>query len=384
MEYLLLYIAICNLVICAVVGLPLFFGMRKIGKIQDVPPIDGEDLPQVSVIVAARNEEQNIEEALQSLLALDYDNSEIIVVDDRSTDATGEILDRIAADNPRLRVDHVTELPPGWLGKNYALYHGVAQSSGELILFTDADIVMQPSLLRRAVGYLIEHDIDHLPMLFEVRMPSWLLKSFVVTFSVYLMTYCRPWQCPNPRSTAHIGVGGFNLVRRDVYQAIGTHEAIRMRPDDDLKFGKLIKKHGFRQELLNGSALMYVPWYASLRELVVGLEKNAFSGVDYSIGYTLLVSSAMLLFNVFPFIAVFIASGVTWWLYVVVVASLLAMALGSAYHGRMQLSCALGFPLGALMFVFVQWRATILNLWHGGIRWRDTHYSLAELKANKV
>ena len=384
MDNLLLYIAIFNLVLCAAVGIPLFFGMRKIAKIEDVPPLEDQPLPTVSVIVAARNEERNIEEALQSLLRLDYDNLEIIVVNDRSTDTTGEILDRVAAGHPQLRVDHVSELPAGWLGKNHALYHGANQSSSELILFTDADIVMQPSLLRRAVAYLIERDVDHLPMLFHVRMPNWLMESFVVTFSIYLMTYCRPWHCANPRSSAHIGIGGFNLVRRAVYEAIGTHEAIRMRPDDDLKFGKLIKKHGFRQELLNGAAMMYVPWYSSLREMVVGLEKNAFSGVDYSIGYTLLASTSMLLFNVFPFIALFITRGATWWVYVAVVASLWAMSFGAAYNGRLRLSCGFGFPLGALMFVFVQIRATILNLWHGGIRWRDTHYPLSELKANKV
>ena len=157
-----------------------------------------------------------------------------------------------------------------------------------------------------------------------------------------------------------------------------------MRPDDDLKLGKLIKKHRFRQELLNATDLMYVPWYASLREVIVGLEKNSFAAVDYSIGYALLAASSMLLFNVFPFVALFIARGLTWWLYVAVVLSLLLMALSSAYHAKARLSCCLGFPIAALMFVFIQCRTVIVNLWYGGIRWRDTHYSLAELKANKV
>lgn len=384
MPDVLLIAAASNLVICAVVGIPLLLGLRKIRKAESVDPLQADPLPKASVVVAARNEERHIETALQSLLALDYDNLEIIVVNDRSTDGTGAILDRLAAEHARLRVDHLDELPAGWLGKNHALYHGAARAGGEFILFTDADIVMEPSILRRAGGYMIARQLDHLPMLFAVRMPNWLMESFVVTFSLYLMTYCRPWNCPNPKSSAHIGIGGFNLVRADVYQAIGTHETIRMRPDDDLKFGKLIKKHGFRQELLNGAALMYVPWYSSIREMVVGLEKNAFSVVDYSIGYTMLASSSMLLFNVFPFIALFITGGVTWYLYVAVVASLLWMGLLSAYHGKLRLSCALGFPLGALMFVFVQLRATILNLWQGGIRWRDTHYSLSELKANKI
>jgi len=380
----LLLLAGFNLAICAVVGVPLFFGMRKIRKLQTVEPSQRDDLPRVSVIVAARNEERDIEEALQSLLRIDYPDIEILVVDDRSTDRTGELLDRIAAENPRLQVAHLTELPPGWLGKNHALYYGAQRASGELLLFTDADIVMDPTILRRAVPYMIEHGIDHLPMLFRVCMPNWLLESFVVTFSIYLMTYCRPWSCPNAKSSAHIGIGGFNMVRADVYRAIGSYETIRMRPDDDLKFGKLIKKHGFRQECVDAAELMSVRWYASLRELMVGLEKNAFSGVDYSLGYALLASAAMLLFNVFPFVALFLTGGVTWWLNVAVVLSLLGMAWGAAGHGKARRSCCLGFPLAALMFVFIQWRTVTLNLWYGGIRWRDTHYPLAELKANKI
>lgn len=384
MNTMLLYLAVANLSICAVVGIPLFLGMWKIRKLTDVSPDFAGSWPRVSVIVAARNEERDIEAGLRSLLQLDYADLEVLVVNDRSTDRTGEILDRIAGEYPALRVVHLSELPAGWLGKNHAMYYGATRATGQLILFTDADVVMESTVLRRAVAYLMQGEIDHLPMLFEVRMPNWLLESFVVTFSVYLMTYCRPWQCPNPKRSGHIGIGGFNLVRADVYQKIGTHEVIRMRPDDDLKLGKLIKREGFRQELLNGAGLMYVPWYASIRELVVGLEKNAFSGVDYNIAFSVFAGVCMLLFNVFPFIAVFLTTGTTWWLYVAVVTSLWAMSFWAAYHGRARLSCGLGFPLGAVMFVFIQWRAVILNLWQGGIRWRDTHYSLAELKANKI
>lgn len=380
----LLLLASANLLICYAVGIPLSFGMRRLCKLETVEPSCDEPWPRVSVIVAARNEERDVAEGLRSLLRLDYPNLEIMVVNDRSTDRTGEILDQIADEHSQLHVVHITDLPAGWLGKNHALQHGADEASGELLLFTDADVVMEPTVLRRAVAHLRRNDIDHLPMLFRIRMPNWLLESFVVTFSIYLMTYCRPWNCPKPNSDAHIGVGGFNLVRADVYRQIGTHEAIRMRPDDDLKFGKLIKKHGFRQECVNAAELMYVPWYASIRELVVGLEKNAFSGVDYNLAYALMASSAMLLFNVFPFVALLVTSGVTWWVYVAVVFSLLGLGVDAARNGKCRLSCCLGFPVAALMFVLIQWRTIIVNLWQGGIRWRDTHYSLAELKANKV
>ncbi len=384
MQDALFYLAITNLAICAIVGIPLAFGMRKIRRLVDVEPMVDCGWPKVSIVVAARNEERDIEAGLRSLLRLDYSDCEILAVNDRSTDRTGEILDAISDENSRLRVIHVNELPSGWLGKNHALNFGAAEATGELILFTDADVVMEQTVLRRAVAHLVKNEVDHLPMLFAIRMPNWLLDSFVVTFCVYLMTYCRPWQCPNPKRRGHIGIGGFNLVRADVYQQIGTHEVIRMRPDDDLKFGKLVKREGFKQELLNGADLMYVPWYASVRELVVGLEKNAFSGVDYNISFAIFAGVCMLTFNVFPFVAIFLSDGPTRWIYFAVIASLFAMGAWSAHHCKVRLSCCFGFPLAALMFVFIQWRAVILNLWHGGIRWRDTHYSLAELKANKI
>jgi len=380
----LLLIAAANLLICLAVGIPLFFGMRRLRCLQDIEPTNDVGLVKVSLIVAARNEERDIEAGMRSLIKQDYENAEIIAVNDRSTDRTGEILDALAEEHPLVKVIHISELPHGWLGKNYALYRGAQDADGQLLLFTDADVVMDRTVLRRAVPYIFENDIDHLPMLFSVRMPNWLLESFVVTFMIYLMTYTRPWQSPNPRSSAHIGVGGFNMLRAEVYHQIGTFEAIRMRPDDDLKLGKLVKKHGFHQECVNAVELIYVPWYASIRELVVGLEKNAFSGVDYNLAYALLASFSMLLFNVFPFVALFITTGMTWWVNVAVVSSLLGMAFDAACHAKARISCSLGFPLAAFMFVFIQWRTITLNLWHGGIRWRDTLYSLDELKANKV
>jgi len=383
MNTLLLVLGCLNLVICFVIGIPLLFGMRRIRQLRDVEPWQGVG-PRVSIIVAARNEGRHIRQAVEALLKQDYEPIEWLVVNDRSTDDTGAILDELARQDPRLKVVHLDHLPPGWLGKNHALHLGTRQASGELFLFTDADVVMEPTVVRRAVRYLVENQIDHLPMLFAVKMPNWLLESFVVTFSIYLMSYCRPWSCPNPDSSAHIGIGGFNLIRRSVYEAIGTLEAIRMRPDDDLKLGKLVKRNRFRQELLNASDQMYVPWYSSIRELVKGLEKNAFAGLDYNIPFTLFTIGMMLTFNVFPFVALFLTAGTTWWIYLAVVICLLGLALISAYYGRARLSCALGFPLAALAMAAIQTRTMVVNLWLGGIRWRDTHYPLADLKANRV
>ncbi|MFV1964668.1 MAG: glycosyltransferase family 2 protein [Pirellulaceae bacterium] len=383
MNYVLPVLATVTLLACLIHAIRMFLGNRRLVRLADVEPAE-PPLPRVSVVVAARNEERHIEAGIRSLLQLDYDNLEIMVVNDRSEDRTGEILDQIAEDDSALRVEHLTELPDGWLGKNHALYFGALRASGDFLLFTDADVVMHPSALRRAVGYATREEIDHLPMLFRVTMPNWLLECFTLVFFYYFWAFVRPWKVKDPQSGAHVGAGGFNLIRADVYEKIGTYQAIALRPDDDIKLGKIVKKHGFRQELLMATEHVRVPGYPSLRDAVNGLEKNLFSGVDYRIGITVLSSLIALAFHVFPFVAVFVTTGVTRWLYLGVVAVLLLSCCDMARIARIRISCSLGFPLGVLMFVFVQWRTMLVNLYLGGIRWRGTFYSLAELKTNKV
>jgi cellulose synthase/poly-beta-1,6-N-acetylglucosamine synthase-like glycosyltransferase len=342
------------------------------------------DWPSVSLIAPARNEERNIAAAVRSLVRLDYPNLEITLVDDRSTDRTGEILDRLAAEFPQLNVVHLTELPAGWLGKNHALQLGAERSRGRWLLFTDADILFEPTVLRRTIGYALAHGLDHLAATPEIRMPSWFLSAFAVTFAVYFSLYVRIWSVRNPRSRAHVGIGAFNLVRTAVYRAIGGHERIRMRPDDDLKLGKIIKLGGHKQDVVHGPGMITVQWYASLGEMIRGLEKNAFAGVDYRIWLTVATSILSLVFNVWPFVAVFVVPGPARWIYLAVCLTLWWSAVRAAGGMAVPASCGLAFPVTVVLFVYIQWRTMLLNLWQGGIRWRDTHYPLAELRANRV
>jgi cellulose synthase/poly-beta-1,6-N-acetylglucosamine synthase-like glycosyltransferase len=359
-------------------------GQLRMRRLKDVPVAELAVWPSVSLITPARNEERQIERAVRSLVALDYPSLEITLVNDRSTDRTGEILDRLAAEFPQLNVVHVAELPPGWLGKNHAMQLGADRSHGEWLLFTDADIVFEPTALKRAVAYATANQVDHLAGWPDVTSPSWLLSAFMLTFSVYFFLYVRVWAVRNPRSTAHIGIGAFNLVRQGVYRAVGGHQTIHMRPDDDLKLGKIIKHAGYRQDVVHGGDMLTLEMYQSIGELIRGLEKNAFSGADYSVPLTVCSSIVSLLFNVWPFFGVFLVPAPTRWIYAAVCLTLWALAFFAALGTKNPKSCALAFPLGVLLFVYIQWRTMILNYYHDGIRWRDTHYSLAELRANKV
>ncbi|MFM7842620.1 MAG: glycosyltransferase [Planctomycetota bacterium] len=347
-------------------------------------PLATERWPKVSVVVAARNEQQHIESSIESLLRMDYEPLEITVVNDRSEDRTGEILDELARRHRQLNVVHLRELPPGWLGKNHALQYGADHSSGEWLLFSDADIQFEPTVLRRAIHYVRRERIAHLSLMPETPMPSWLLESFVITFAVFLTIFTRPWNVRNMRSGAHIGVGAFNLVRMDAYQAVHGHQSIKMRPDDDLKLGKILKLGGFQPDVLSGVGLLSVPWYGSVREVFVGLEKNTFAVVEYRAWLTILSTLGILAGNVAPFVLMLVTSGATRWLFAAAAGLqwLLAAAVGFSMKARA--TAFLGYPLSALMFVLIQWRSMWLALSQGGIRWRGTLYSLQELRANRV
>jgi glycosyltransferase involved in cell wall biosynthesis len=382
-DTLLFYLALFNLAMVAVCAGLLAYTSWLIKFLRDLPVPSGP-LPKVSVIIPARNEERNIAQALTSLLRLDYPDYELLVVNDRSTDRTGEILDKLAAGQPQVKVVHITALPAGWLGKNHAMHFAAERATGELLLFTDADIVYEPTALSRAVGYFHEHQLDHLAIGPETRMPSWLLQSFVVMFCMMFYLYTRPWAIRNPKSSAHIGIGAFNLVRAEVYRATGGFAALAMRPDDDLKLGKLVKKNGFRQDLLAGNDMISVEWYSSVRELIVGLEKNSLAAVDYSLPFVFLFTTSMLAFNIWPYLAVFLTWGLTRWLYVAVALSLWGLAWGASRNIGFRWHTALGFPLCVALLVYITWRSVLLTYWRGGIRWRDTYYPLSELRANKL
>src|SRR5690606_31145145 len=148
-----------------------------------------------------------------------YPDFEIVAVDDRSTDATGAILDRLAAEDPRLRVVHIAELPPGWLGKNHALWLGARESTGQWLLFTDADVVLEPTALGRAVEFARTRGLDHLTVAPQLVLPSLAVQAFVGTFLTLFSLFARPWRCRDPRSRAHLGIGAFNLLRREAYWA---------------------------------------------------------------------------------------------------------------------------------------------------------------------
>lgn len=354
-------------------------------RLRDVPlPSDDWQAPLVSVIVAARNESRDIEQAIKSLLGLAYSPYQLTVVNDRSTDDTGEILDRLATEHPQLNVVHLEHLPEGWLGKNHAQHFGAQRSDGKWLLLTDADIVFDPTSLTRAVWWAEDQALDHLAGIPRIKVSGFLLNAVVAAFAVFFKAHFRPWRARNPKSKAFIGIGAFNLVRAEAYHAIGGHEQLKMRPDDDIKLGKVLKQSGFRQDLIVAGSMLSVRWYASITELIRGLEKNAFAAVEYNPLTVVASTLAAFLFFVVPFAGAVVATGLPQALFAMT-ALLWLVCCWQACRGFQQnpLYC-LGFPIATLLLIYIQLRTMLLNYWLGGIRWRDTFYPLDELRSNRV
>jgi cellulose synthase/poly-beta-1,6-N-acetylglucosamine synthase-like glycosyltransferase len=319
---------------------------------------------------------------VRGMLTLDYPDYRVVAVNDRSEDATGEILDRLAREYPGLTVIHNAQLPAGWLGKNYALYLATRQTQSDLILFTDADVHMAPSTLRRAVAYMGRRQLDLLALAPHARMPGHVLPAFAGAFVTFYLLYTRAWHAPDLGRREHVGIGAFNLVRRSVYERSGTHRAIAMRPDDDVRLGRIVKEAGGRQELAGGADCVTVQWYASIGELVRGFEKNAFAGLDYRLSRVVMATVAQSLTIVWPFLGVLLTSGWSQGACLLGAMAWLITYARMAPYGGISPWYAPALPLVSLLFQFIIWRATLITLTQGGMTWRGTFYSLDELRAN--
>jgi hypothetical protein len=340
--------------------------------------------PRVSIVAPALNEERRIEAAVRTFLAQAHVACETIVVDDRSDDATPAILARLAVRFDALRVLTVRELPPGWLGKNHANAIGAAAARGEWLLFTDADVELAPDAVARAVAFAESQGLDHLAVAPQIVLPGRWLQQFVLYFGLMFALYLRPWAASNPRRAAHVGVGPFNLVRAAAYRRAGGHAPIRLRPDDDVKLGKLLKRSGARQAFAAGQGLVTLPWYGSWRELRDGLMKNLYPGVNYRTTLVVVGVVAHVLGLALPPVAVAFADGPARWLSL---ANWMAFGLAGALVARgfgTARWAGFALPFWALAGAWLMLRGTALALWRGGIDWRGTRYPLSELRANVV
>jgi glycosyltransferase involved in cell wall biosynthesis len=350
----------------------------------------GEHPPKVSVIVPARNEEADIEQSLTRLLQLDYENYEVIAVNDRSTDRTGEIMERVAASlnlaptNSILKVIHHQELPAGWLGKTHAMWTATNAASGDWILFTDADVQFKPDAVRRAIAYAEVVKADHV-----VLFPQMIMKTpgefmMIAFFQTMFMFGHRPWKVADPKSRDHMGVGAFNLIRRSVYESVGTYKALRMEVLDDMKLGKVVKNAGFAQRNVFGADLISIRWANGAMGVVNNLTKNFFAVLSFQWPRTLISAFGLAFLNLGPFLGIFLAHGWARLPYAVTLAAMFSIYVGMSLRSGVPAYYFLLHPISSALFIYTLLRSMSHTLWNNGIVWRGTRYPLEELRKGMV
>ncbi len=295
-----------------------------------------------------------------------------------------DIGNNLARSYDKLKASHITELPGGWLGKNHALYVGAQQASGDYLLFTDADVIMHPTAVSRAISFMQQGNLDHLAVSPQADQKGTLLNLLVGTF-LYLFTLGKkPWKARDRKSRFYMGIGAFNLIAADAYKKIGTHERIAMRPDDDMMLGMLVKKNHLQQDVLNGIGMINIEWYTSLGEMIRGLEKNAFAGLNYSLLFAALTCLCLFTFMVFPVGAVLLTTGVARIINLLALAVWAVSYADNARFWKIPLWHGIALPLGTVLLIYAIANAVARTIRNRGITWRGTHYSLEDLKANRI
>jgi glycosyltransferase involved in cell wall biosynthesis len=356
-----------------------FFSGKTLSKCAGIHP-DPVNWPAISVIVAARDESRSIEAALCSIAKSDYPNLEVIAVDDRSVDGTEIIMERVAAEESRIKVIHIRQLPEGWLGKCHALNQGALRASGKLLLFADGDVRFAPETLRLAVRYLLANRIDHLVLCPGLTSESYWEAAIKVFFVMILIMSSRAWAAAKPSKYVYVGAGAFNLVRRTAYEDIGGHKDLRTEVVDDIMLGRLIKQKGYRQDILVAQKYLELSWLEGVRGFIKGLEKNGFAALNFSVLRLLFTTGLFFLFYVIPYIGVLAFQDERMLGYGITVA---AMHLTFGFCAKMsgkgwRLLPAL--PVALTIFLWTFWRSALVTLRRGGVLWRDTFYPIRALK----
>jgi glycosyltransferase involved in cell wall biosynthesis len=350
-----------------------------------LPFFERSEAPDLSVIVPARNEGTCIEATLRSLLASTGLRLQIIAIDDRSTDLTGQTMDALAAETADkswphcLQVIHIDKLPHGWLGKPHAMALGTQQANALWVLFTDGDVLFHPQALELALREAVALKADHL-----ILVPTLILKSIgeramLAAMQALAQWTIRLWKVADPRAQDSIGVGGFNLVRREVYLRVGGFEALRMEVLEDLYLGRRVKRAGFAQRVVIGPGLVRIRWIQGALSVVRLFEKNSFALTRFRVALHLLMCLGLAIEVVWPIAAIARGGWAT-------AAGLLTyVAIGLVYLANRRAAgvspwLAVFFAPAAAIVLFASLRSMVLALMRNGVDWRGTRYSLDELR----
>jgi cellulose synthase/poly-beta-1,6-N-acetylglucosamine synthase-like glycosyltransferase len=359
--------------------------VRQLSLLAEVPVTERLTWPKISLIIPACNEETTIEPALRSLLSHTYPQLELIVINDRSTDRTGDIIADLCANKPNARVVTVTSLPKGWIGKVHAQHKGVQHATGDWILFSDADVHLGNDTLKKAITYCEKNDVQFLTLVPHIIASGFWIQLCIAQFLSSGALAIDLLKIRDSKRKEAIGCGAFNLVKTSAYKKTRGLEWLKMEVIDDGGFGFMMKNSGANCDLVSGLNEVKIEWYTSVGSYIRGLEKNAFSIFQYNIYilsvFTLFIGHWLLGLYLIPFLHP------QFWSLIVLALSFLVYQIAN----YKMLKKSSGFPryviiflpLAKLFSLITVWRGAILCLYRGGIYWRQTFYKIHDLKQSQ-
>lgn len=343
------------------------------------------EYPAISIIMPAKDEELYIEASLKSVLSSDYKNFELIVIDDRSQDRTGEIIERSAKQDHRIKTASITQLPKGWTGKTNAMYIGAESAKGDLLLFTDADVTFDPDTLKSAAAYFVLNNLDMLSLLPGFTHRGF-LENVVYPHLALGFSYFNPLtEVNNSASPVAMASGCFILISRKAYEHLGTWRRVKDNVTEDVSLSKIAKENGLRFKLMRGRHFVRTRPFSGLMEVVKFWQRTFYGGLQKSVPKILRLflnyTSLVILFVLFVVLGRAVGVGAANTIDVVafavvslaVVAVIAPLGILLRDEGVNPLY-ALAAPLGVFISGWVA-LSTIMMVINGrGIEWRGSSY----------
>jgi glycosyltransferase involved in cell wall biosynthesis len=364
---------------------------RSILTLEHLPPLQSLLVPPpaLSVLIAVRDEAARIEKTVRQVLAQQGVSLQLIVVNDRSRDATPQILGNLATEFQQLKIINIDHLPENWLGKCHAMHVGAHYASGEWLLFTDGDVWLAPDVAARAIAAAKAMGVDHITLapaqhMAENQKPGALFQSCMLMFHLAINVHLGRANRDRPNSMA--GIGAFNLIRKDIYQKIGGHESLRLEVADDMKLGLLVRRANpmGKSRVLLAEDAVECDWAGSVRGIKRALEKNMWSGLNFSLPLAIFLTLLLGTLWIMPYLALFYLPKPSAIAAALGVPLLILTALFQAAKNRWRLWPALLAPIAGPIIAGVLWNSIFTTLRQGGIRWRDTFYPLSLLRSGLV
>ncbi len=392
-------------VFAGIFGIWMYFLTYMTKSFRLAPKIEDFDLslalnrlPKVSVILPARNEEKYIASCLDTLIAQDYPNFEVIAINDNSTDKTGDIIQSYAARDNRIVYVSTPAKPEGWAGKNWACHQGYKHASGEYLFFTDADTEHAPNVMLLAIGHMLSENLDALTAVPRLICNDFWTKITLPALSTFLHTRFSPLRVNDSKLKTGYFFGSFFVITKRTYESVGTHEGVRQELVEDGALGSKVKSAGFHMKMVRGEKYIEAIWardfstlWHGLRRLVIPLYHQDRVGANLIALAVFFIMLAPFLFlpytaSIFALAAgtasaslVSLSAMALFGIHIATVSILIATTAIQSKRGVMQSPVyALGSPLSGALIYFGFASAIVDARKKGAVSWRDRQYTVSE------